>query len=191
MLYSMQKEILRQTIHASGLLFILMENFLSLPYLIALAIFAAVMGELIYQIDKKRHIFLFSNILRSCRRDENERGFIYFFVSLSLTLILFGQNLAVANAAILSLALGDSLSTLIGTRWGKHPLIFNSRKTWEGSLTFVVAAFIGALTQVPLIAALAGAIAGAITEAYSPVDDNLTIPLVVGTVITLVIYFLY
>jgi dolichol kinase len=187
----MQKEILRQTIHASGLLFILMENFLSLPYLIALAIFAAAMGELIYQIDKKRYIFLFSKILRSCRRNENERGFIYFFVGLSLTLILFGQNLAVANAAILSLALGDSLSTIVGTRWGKHPLIFNPRKTWEGSLTFVVAAFIGALTQVPLIAALAGAIAGAITEAYSPVDDNLTIPLVVGTVITLVIYFLY
>jgi dolichol kinase len=111
-------------------------------------------------------------------------------VGLSLTLILFGQNLAVANAAILSLALGDSLSTIVGTRWGKHPLIFNPRKTWEGSLTFVVAAFIGALTQVPLIAALAGAIVGAITEAYSPVDDNLTIPLVVGTVITGVIYFL-
>ncbi len=190
MLYSMQKEILRQTIHASGLLFILMENFLSLPYLIALAIFAAVMGELIYQIDKKRYIFLFSKILRSCRRNEHEKGFIYFFVGLSLTLILFGQNLAVANAAILSLALGDSLSTIVGTRWGKHPLIFNPRKTWEGSLTFVVAAFIGALTQVPLIAALAGAIVGAITEAYSPVDDNLTIPLVVGTVITGVIYFL-
>ncbi len=190
MLYSMQKEILRQTIHASGLLFILMENFLSLPYLIALAIFAAAMGELIYQIDKKRYIFLFSKILRSCRRNENERGFIYFFVGLSLTLILFGQNLAVANAAILSLALGDSLSTIVGTRWGKHPLIFNPRKTWEGSLTFVVAAFIGALTQVPLIAALGGAIAGAITAAYRPVDANLTIPLVVGTVITAFIYFL-
>lgn len=185
----MQKETLRQTVHASGLLFILLEPFLSLPYLIALAIFATVMGEVIYQIDKKRHIFLFSTLLRSCRRDENEKGFIYFFAGLSLTLIIFGQNMEVANAAILSLALGDSLSTLVGSRWGKYPLIFNSKKTWEGSLTFITAAFLGALTQVPLVAALAGAISGAITEAYSPIDDNLTIPLVVGSVITIFIYF--
>lgn len=147
------------------------------------------MGELIYQIDKKRYIFLFSRILRSCRRDENERGFIFFFVSLAATLILFGHNLEVANAAIIILALGDSFSTLIGTRWGKHPLIFNSNKSWEGSLTFILAAFIGALTQVPPLAALIGAVAGSITEAYSPIDDNLTIPLIAGAVITLSIYF--
>lgn len=186
----MQKETLRQTVHASGLLFILLEPFLSLPFLIALAIFATIMGEVIYRIDKKRHIFIFSTILRSCRRDENEKGYIYFFAGLSLTLILFGQNLVVANAAILSLALGDSFSTLIGRRWGKHPLIFNPKKTWEGSLTFIAAAFLGSLTQVPLVAALAGAISGAISEAYSPIDDNLIIPLVVGSVITIFIYFL-
>lgn len=119
-----------------------------------------------------------------------KKGLFIFFAGLSLTLIIFGQNLAVANAAILTLALGDSLSTMVGTRWGKHPLIFNPNKTWEGSLTFMVAAFLGALTQVALLAALAGAIAGAITEAYTPIDDNLTIPLVVGTVITIFIYFL-
>lgn len=186
----MQKETLRQLVHASGLLFICLEPFLSLPYLIALAIFATVMGEVIYQIDKKRDIFLFSILLNSCRRNENEKGFIYFFAGLSLTLILFGQNLAVANAAILTLALGDSLSTLVGTRWGKHPLIFNPKKTWEGSITFLIAAFLGALTQVPLLAALVGAIAGAISEAYSPIDDNLIIPLVVGTVITICIYLI-
>ena len=85
MLNFMQKETLRQLVHASGLLFILLEPFLSLPYLIALAIFATVMGEVIYQIDKKRDIFLFSMLLRSCRRNENEKGFIYFFAGLSLT----------------------------------------------------------------------------------------------------------
>lgn len=186
----MQKETLRQLVHASGLLFIFLEPFLSLPYLIALAIFATVMGEIIYKIDKKREIFLFSMLLNSCRRNDNEKGFIYFFAGFSLTLIIFGQNLAVANAAILTLALGDSLSTIVGTRWGKHPLIFNPKKTWEGSLTFMTAAFLVGLTQVPLLAALAGAIAGAISEAYSPIDDNLTIPLVAGAVISLVIYFM-
>jgi len=75
----MQREIPRQLIHASGILFILLENFLSLPYLIILALSAAIMGELIYQIDKKHYIFIFSKILRDCRRDPSERDSYTFF----------------------------------------------------------------------------------------------------------------
>ncbi len=186
----MQREIPRQLIHASGILFILLENFLSLPYLIILALSAAIMGELIYQIDKKHYIFIFSKILRDCRRDPSERGFIHFFLGLTLTLSIFGFNLDLANAAIIILVLGDAFSTIMGTNFGKNKLPFQEEKSWQGSLAFFGVALVGAATQVPLVPALGGALAGAITEAYSPVDDNLTIPLVAGAVMVFIIYFL-
>lgn len=186
----MQREIVRQLIHASGILFILLESFLTLPYLIIVALSAAIIGETIYQIDKRKYIPFFSRILRGCRRDNMERGFIHFFLALTLTFSIFGTNLAVVNAAIIVLVLGDSISTVIGTRYGRKLLPFSNRKTWAGSSAFFILGFLGALTQIPIFAAFLGALAGTITEAYSPVDDNLTIPLAVGMVVSLSLYLL-
>jgi dolichol kinase len=185
---SIQKEFLRQLIHLSGLLFIFLENLIPLSFLIGIAFCITVIGELIYQIDKKKHMPIFSNILRNCRRDKNERGFVYFFAGITMAMIVFGHNLMVMNAAIIILTLGDSFSTLVGTKWGKHQLIFNSKKTWEGSLTFLIIAFLGALTQIEPITAMIGAISGAISEAYSPIDDNLTIALISGTLMSIFIF---
>jgi len=109
---------------------------------------------------------------------------------LTLTLSIFGFNLDLANAAIIILVLGDAFSTIMGTNFGKNKLPFQEEKSWQGSLAFFGVALVGAATQVPLVPALGGALAGAITEAYSPVDDNLTIPLVAGAVMVFIIYFL-
>ncbi|MCK9151093.1 diacylglycerol/polyprenol kinase family protein [Methanobacterium alcaliphilum] len=184
------REIVRQLIHASGILFILLESFLKLPYLIIVALFAALAGEIIYQLDKKKYLPFFSRILRNCRRDNLERGFIHFFLALTLTFSIFGTNLAVVNTAIIILVLGDSASTVIGTRYGKKLLPFSTRKTWAGSSAFFILGFLGALTQIPLYASFLGALAGTITEAYSPVDDNLTIPLAVGATVSITMLFL-
>jgi dolichol kinase len=96
----------------------------------------------------------------------------------------------VANAAILILLFGDSASTLAGKRWGKIKLPFQENKTLEGSLAFLVVGFMGALTQLPLVPALLGALSGALTEAYSPIDDNLTVPVIAGLIMSLVVFFL-
>ncbi len=117
-------------------------------------------------------------------------GSIYFFLGIIITLILFHSHLAVANAAILILLFGDSASTLAGKRWGKIKLPFQENKTLEGSLAFLVVGFMGALTQLPLVPALLGALSGALTEAYSPIDDNLTVPVVAGLIMSLVVFFL-
>ena len=90
--------------------------------------------------------------------------------------------MAIANAAILILLLGDSASTLIGKRFGKIKLPFQSHKTLEGSLTFLIVGFICSLTQLPVIPAFVGAMAGTLTEAYIPVDDNVPIPLVLSLI---------
>lgn len=184
----MERETFRQLIHASGIFIVFLNYFLhpNTVMLICLAIVLSV--ELIFRIDKKRHIFFFSEILRRSKRDDDERGFIYFFVGAIITLYLFKFNIAIVNAAIIFLVLGDSASTIIGKKFGKHKLPLNKNKTIEGSIAFLIIGFIGALTQLPPIPAFIGALSGALTEAYSPIDDNITIPLISGAVMTLIIF---
>ena len=99
--------------------------------------------------------------------------------------------MAIANAAILILLFGDSASTLLGKRFGKIKLPFQSHKTFEGSLAFLMVGIMVSLTQLPIIPALVGALAGTLTEAYSPIDDNVPIPLVSAFVMSTVIYILW
>lgn len=184
----MKKEVLRQLIHASGVFIVIFSYFLKPDALILLSVALVVFISIIFQIDKKQHIPFFSTILRSCRRQDDEIGFILFFIGITLTLIIFQFNMAVANAAILILLFGDSASTIIGQKWGKTKLPLKKKKTLEGSLAFLAVGLLVALTQLPLIPAFLGAFSGALTEAYSPVDDNISVPLVAGLVMSLIIY---
>lgn len=184
----MKKELLRQLIHASGVFIVILSYFLKPDALILLSVALVVFISIIFLIDKKHHIFFFSTILKCCRRQDDEIGFILFFIGITLTLIIFQFNMAVANAAILILLFGDSASTIVGQKWGKNRLPLNKKKTLEGSLAFLVVGLLVALTQLPLIPAFLGAFSGALTEAYSPIDDNIPIPLVAGLVMSLIIY---
>lgn len=184
----MKKELIRQLIHASGVFIVVLSYFLRPDTLILLTIMILLLVILLFELDKKYHLPFFSFIFRRCKRQDDERGFIYFFVGIILTLILFHFNIPVANAAILILLFGDSASTIIGRKWGKHTLPYHHEKTWEGSLAFLLVGLVVALTQVPLTPAFFGVFFGALTEAYSPVDDNIPIPLVSALVMSLVIY---
>jgi len=186
----MKRETLRQLIHASGIFIIFLNIYLGPTIAIISCTAIVLFVELIFRLDKNKDIFLFSTILRRCKRKNDERGFIYFFVGIIVTLYLFKFNIAISNAAIIILLFGDSASTLFGKRFGKTHLPFNKEKTIIGTSAFFVVALIGALTQVPLLPAFFGALSGAITEAYSPVDDNVPIPLISGIAMSLVIYFI-
>ncbi|MDI9624311.1 MAG: phosphatidate cytidylyltransferase [Methanothermobacter sp.] len=182
-----KREILRQAIHATGIIFVIIQPWIGVKNLILLGILAAFMGEIIRQYDLRHSIPLFSWLLRTCRRDTNERGFIYYFIGLALTYAFFGSNIPIANAAIIILTIGDAASTLIGKLYGKHPLPYKPNKTFEGSIAFIFIGFIGALTQVNPTIALMGAFIGSLVEAYTPIEDNITIPLLVG--ISMYIFF--
>lgn len=186
----MKKEYLRQLIHASGIFIIFLGMFLDPIIVILICISIVLFVEAIFRIDKSRKIPLFSTILRRCKREDDERGFVYFFVGIIITIYLFKFNMAIANAAIIILLFGDSASTIFGKTFGKTNLPFNKRKTYVGTLAFFIVGFLGALTQLPLLPSLFGALCGAITEAYSPIDDNIPIPIVSGIAMTLVIYFI-
>lgn len=186
----MEKENFRQLIHASGIFIVFVNIFLSPIIAILTCIAIVLIVEAIFRIDENKKVFFFSFILRKCKRKDDERGFVYFFIGIILTLYLFKFNIAIANAAILIFLLGDSASTIFGKKFGKRPLPFNERKTLVGTSAFFIVALIGALTQLPLIPALVGALCGAITEAYSPIDDNIPIPVIAGIAMSLVVYLI-
>lgn len=149
-----------------------------------------ILAEIIFKLDKYHHIPLFSTILSRCKRRDDERGFLYFFIGIIVTLLIFGFNTAIAYSAILMLLLGDAASTIIGRKYGSHKLPFNKYKSFEGSITFFLVGFAGSLIFLPILPAFIGSIGGMLTEAYSPIDDNITVPVISALIITVVVYCL-
>ncbi|MBU4124552.1 MAG: phosphatidate cytidylyltransferase, partial [Nanoarchaeota archaeon] len=82
------------------------------------------------------------------------------------------------------LAAGDSFSTLVGKLYGKHPLPINHKKTWEGSIAFFVMAFT-ILWFFDPTKAIYVALITMVVEMLPKLDDNLTIPLAVGILLSL------
>lgn len=111
------------------------------------------------------------------------------YVSALLILSLTGSAL-MCSVAVIVLGFADPAAALIGRRFGRISLI--NGRSLEGTLTFIVTGFIGALGVIQLWhpeislshACLMGAVAavfGGIAELVSSkVDDNMTIPLASG-----------
>lgn len=186
----MKEEYLRQLIHASGIFIVFLSWFINPTLLIITCIAIVISVEILFRIDRYHNIFFISALLSRCKRKDDEKGFVYFFLGIILTIYLFQFNMAVANAAIIILLFGDSASTIFGKKYGKTHLPFNRKKTIAGTMAFFVVALIGAWTHVPPLPALFGALFGALTEAYSPIDDNIPIPLISALAMSMVIYFI-
>jgi phytol kinase len=195
-----KKEIHRQLFHLClGLVivFLIYINVLS-----SISIFLIIIaGILTSFISKRVRIPIVSSFLDHFERDGVKtsfpgRGAIFFFVGTLLVLELFEKNIAMAS--IMILALGDSISHLVGARFGEIKNIFNWRgnKLFEGTIAGAIAGFIGALLFVPIPEAFLGSFAAMIAEVVQidfnekTIDDNIVVPLVAGTVIFLVYYFL-
>ena len=96
------------------------------------------------------------------------------------------------------LTLGDSISHIIGGKFGSLRNLFNwkSKKLFEGTLAGVIAGFFGALLFVPASQALLGSFVAMIAEVMkidfnnNELDDNLVVPLIAGTVMFLMVRFL-
>jgi dolichol kinase len=109
-------------------------------------------------------------------------GSFFVIVSALITILFFRRDVAVASLFVLAMA--DPLASLAGSVWGKRPLF---GKSWEGTLTFFVVSLVilkALLFAVP--AAVTGALVATLTELFSPrfLDDNLSIPIVTGLVLT-------
>jgi len=190
-----KQEIGRQIMHIIiGLALVVMYYY---DILSSLAVFLGIIiGGLASILSKRVDLPIFSSFLKHFERDEQKkkfpgRGMIYYFVGVLLVMQLFEKDIAMA--AIMVLALGDSVSHLFGERFGKIKNIFNgkSRKLLEGTLAGTVTGFFGAMFFVPIPEAFLGSLAAMIAEVIEidlnskPLDDNLIVPLVAGTVMFL------
>lgn len=107
---------------------------------------------------------------------------LYFASGILFVLLLVPEPINYASIAVL--ALGDGFATVFGRKFGKTVLPFNKGKSVEGSIFGFLFAFVGAFPFVGLVKALVGAAVGMLMECIpTPVDDNLTIPVVVGLVL--------
>jgi dolichol kinase len=110
------------------------------------------------------------------------RGALYFAVSALVCVILF--PVAISVPALVTLAVLDSVATMVGLRFGRARL--SNGKSWEGTIAGIV---VTVVTLVPFLsvpgAVIVSVVAGAI-ELVSPVDDNLVIPVAVCLLLALV-----
>lgn len=115
-------------------------------------------------------------------------GASYLFVGGLVAMLIFQRDIAVL--ALSFMAVGDVFASIIGKRLGK--IKFRS-KTVEGSLGCFVSClatgliFYYAGLDITLLIVLAGSVTATIVEAASlPINDNLTIPLAAGLIMTIV-----
>jgi len=113
-------------------------------------------------------------------------GSTYLLAATLLAFLLFDRDVAVL--ALLFLAVGDPMAALVGERYGRARII---KKSVEGSLAFVAgAALVGWVLiagglDISLWVVMSGAAVAALVELLSlPPDDNITVPLVAGAVMT-------
>jgi dolichol kinase len=195
----MLTEIKRKLVHAGGILTIFLIMWMgkwhaSLIILIV-ALSFLVVGE--YRKNKAKYKIVklkkldeleesMEGIFREHERPNNLpfKGTIEFFFGCFLATFIFEPRVAMASIAVLSLA--DAISTLIGKHYGKHRLFLNKKKTAEGSLSFLLTAVFALVFFVNPLSAVVTAILATLVEALPKVDDNLTIPMTVGIMLTII-----
>ncbi len=189
------KELHRQLSHILvGTITILLIH---LKILSSLSIFLLiVIGILTSLISKRINIPIINQFLNHLEREEIKnkfpgKGVIFFFVGVLLVLQLFQED--VALAAIMILTLGDSVSHIVGGKYGQLKNLFNkkSKKLYEGTIAGTLAGFLGALIFVPATEAFLASFVAMVAEVIKidfndhTLDDNLVVPLIAGTTIFL------
>jgi dolichol kinase len=134
-----------------------------------------------------RWFFSFFKPLLRDKEASRLTGASYILIASLIAFLAFQRDIAVL--ALSFLAVGDPLATIVGKQIGKRKLL---GKTLEGDLAcFISCVAVGVVfyylgLRVPLLSILAGAIGATIVEAIPlPINDNLTMPLFVGVVMTI------
>lgn len=190
-------EIRRKIVHASGvftiLLIILFGKWIGALIILLIALSLLFLGE--YR--KNRHnlkpikikqLDVFEDFIENGFKEYERpntlpfKGAIEFYFGCFIATIIFEPFVAIASIAVLGLA--DSMSTLIGSYFGKHKLFMNRNKSYEGSIAFFATALFVLIFFVNPFKAIIIAILATFVEMLPQIDDNLIIPIAVGIVMT-------
>ena len=122
------------------------------------------------------------------------KGAITYFIGVVLALELFPTD--IAYAAILVLAVGDGVSSLVGP-FGRLKTKLSDKKLFEGTIAGAAFGGAAAMAFVSPIQAFVGASIAMLFEAMEIrlnqklLNDNVTVPLVAGTVMLLIHNFFF
>ena len=174
-----QKEIVRKITHASGVF--LIPLLFWRPLVFSLFFFLSLLLYISVELAQKRNISipLFTKLTNLSKRDSEKNhwswGAILLLLSCSF-LPLFFRPIPVA-LGLSQIFIADAAAALMGKIWGHRKIIFSTKKTWVGSSTYFLSAFLISLFWVSPLQAFYLAAAGSILEIISKDLDNLTIPL--------------
>lgn len=178
-----EPEIIRKIVHIGTGNVILLAWWLNIPAVVGIT--ASVFGSIITLLS---YIFPILPGINSVGRQS--LGTFFYAVSIGVLVACFWylQQPQYAALGILIMAWGDGLAALMGQKFGQHKYkIFDSNKSWEGSLTMTFISFLisilillptqGNIWQIWLISIFV-AIVATVLEAFSFLGiDNLTVPL--------------
>ncbi len=155
-----------------------------------------VFGAIVVILQKKYHLPITTYLLQTFERPHDlekfpGKGAFFLLFGAFVALELFPQNIALA--AITIMAIGDSVSHLIGRYVGRINVPFRKHKKLEGIIIAIVFSTLGAMYFVSFQIAFTAAFFAMLVEAYLPqkklkyLDDNLIIPLVAGGIMLLLV----
>lgn len=189
-------EIKRQLMHIFiGILIVVLLYFDLINALILFIVF--IVGFIISFLSGKFKIPIIYSFIKNFGREEDlykfpGKGLVFYALGAFLAVLIFPKEIAMAS--IIILALGDSVSRLVGPYgYLKHP--FHSEKFLEGVIAGVFAATLGAMFFVSFLQAFLASAVTMLIEGIDleikkfRIDDNLMIPVVAGGIIWVVRWF--
>lgn len=199
-----RKEIARQLIHLSGVLFVVIPWGFDLKFVGAFLLVSAALTFLYSEHLLRRHITrkvlsegvakleeagyaAVKQVLDVAERPKARpfKGMIMFGLGVGVTLLIFPPQIAIM--ATIALGVGDSFSTLVGIHFGRHklPRFVSKHRSWEGTLAAFVSVLVVASFYAPISWALMTSTSASVIEAFdTPFDDNVLIPIGTGVVLT-------
>lgn len=90
------------------------------------------------------------------------KGTILLVCGIIFSLVLFPEEIVYASVAVVGF--GDSVATIAGVTIGRHKLPYSEKKSVEGTLAGIIAAFLAALLFVTPVQAFVGSAGGMLLE---------------------------
>ena len=182
----------REAIHIGSFVIPLVCRFLGVNRLLVSSLIVLVsLGYLMSEVTRLRGRSLppFTIVTRSATVAQERWDYaiapLLFAIGIVSTLLIFPPN--VAFAAVTVATLGDGIAKVVGKRWGRWAIPFNKPKTVEGTLAgLVVSAVAASIYTSPLIALFAATVGMVVEALPSPVNDNLSVPLLAGLATSIV-----